>query len=269
VLFDFEARFSTSPYVERIWRTRSERSGTFTSLAASQWELVVAHRDDEAKATVRGPETVATSAVCAGTGVEYVGIVFRLGAFMPHLPPGFVMNRRDVDLPAASGNSFWLGGAAWQAPSYENAETFVEWLVRDGLLVRDPLVEAAARGQLRDDCPRRVQRHFLRATGLTQRASRQIERAREAALLLRQRISIADTVFAVGYFDQAHLTRSLIRFIGQIPAKIVDPSRSLPMSLLYKTTPLGAEYAGKVDQTRPRETNRRHAQDCRLALDHA
>jgi AraC-like DNA-binding protein len=249
VLFDFDSRRSTSPFVERIWRTRSERSGTFTSLAASEWELVVAQGDDKVKVTIRGPETVATSAECAATGVEYVGIVFRLGAFLPRLPPGYVMNRRDVDLPSASGKSFWLGGSAWPAPGYENAETFVERLVRDGLLVRDLLVESAALGQLTDVCPRQVQRRYLRATGLTQRVSRQIERARYATLLLKQGRSITDTVFAAGYFDQAHLTRSLKRFIGQTPAQVVDQTRSLPTSLLYKTAPPGAEYAGKVDRT--------------------
>jgi hypothetical protein len=39
----------------------------------------------------------------------------------------------------------------------------------------------------------------------------------------------------VGYFDQAHLTRSLTRLIGQTPGRIVKAEQQL--SFLYKTTP--------------------------------
>jgi AraC-like DNA-binding protein len=38
-----------------------------------------------------------------------------------------------------------------------------------------------------------------------------------------------------GYFDQAHLTRSLRRFIGQTPMQIVRNQEQL--SLLYNTDP--------------------------------
>ena len=36
--FNFEERLSGSPFVDRIWRTQSERTGDFLSVAASQWE---------------------------------------------------------------------------------------------------------------------------------------------------------------------------------------------------------------------------------------
>ncbi len=62
---------------------------------------------------------------------------------------------------------------------------------------------------------------------------RQIERARHATNLLRSGSSIGDTVHEAGFFDQAHLTRSLKHFIGLTPAKIVREERQL--SFLYKT----------------------------------
>jgi AraC-like DNA-binding protein len=68
---------------------------------------------------------------------------------------------------------------------------------------------------------RSVQRRFLRATGLTYGTLDQIERAREAATLLEQGISIADAVYYAGYADQPHLTRSLKRFVGQTPGQIL------------------------------------------------
>jgi len=62
---------------------------------------------------------------------------------------------------------------------------------------------------------------------------RQIERARYATNLLREGLSILDVISSVGYFDQAHLTRSLGRFIGETPFKLIERRKQL--SLLYKT----------------------------------
>jgi methylphosphotriester-DNA--protein-cysteine methyltransferase len=53
---------------------------------------------------------------------------------------------------------------------------------------------------------------------------------------LKQGVSILDTVHEAGYFDQAHLTRSLKYLIGQTPAKIARGDEQL--SFLYKTISL-------------------------------
>ena len=68
---------------------------------------------------------------------------------------------------------------------------------------------------------------------MTHSTIRQIERARHAANLLKQGVSILDTVPEAGYFDQAHLTRSLKYLIGQTPAQIIRGDEQL--SYLYKT----------------------------------
>ena len=70
--------------------------------------------------------------------------------------------------------------------------------------------------------PRTLRHRFLRATGLTHCHIRQFERAQQAATLLRQGTSILDTVYALGYFDQPHLTRSLKQFVGHTPAQISE-----------------------------------------------
>ncbi len=140
---------------------------------------------------------------------------------MPHLPPSIVRDGREVRLPEATSTSFWLNGPAWQFPDYDNAETFVNRLVRDGLLVRDDIVDAVLQNQRKDVSLRSIQRRFLQAVGLTHSTVRQMERARFAKAHLQHGISIADTIEQAGYFDQPHLTRSLKRFIGRTPAQIV------------------------------------------------
>ena len=235
MIFTFDERPSDSPFVERIWRTPSERAGSFSSVAMSHWEMVVTRHNGKTTLTVRGPETKATPLHCPAEG-EWLGIRFKLGTFMPHLPASNLVDGA-VSLPNAASQSFWLQGSAWQFPDFENADTFVDWLVRDGLLVREPVVEAALQGQLKDLSLRTARRHFLRTTGLTQSAARQIERARYATILLQQGVSILDAVYEAGYFDQPHLTRSLKYFIGQTPTQIMDRSRSEQLSFLYKTAP--------------------------------
>jgi hypothetical protein len=231
----FDDRPSDSPFVERVWRCHSERAGCFLSVASSHWEMVVTRLRGEISLTVRGPETKVTAIGCPAEG-EWFGIRFKLGTFMPQLPVANLLDRKDVVLPTAAGRSFWLNGSAWEYPDFEDAETFVARLVKDRLIVRDPAVESALRGEPKALSLRSAQRHFLQATGMTHRTFRQIERARYATNLLMQGVSILDTVHEAGFFDQAHMNRSLKRLIGQTPAKVLR--REEQLSFLYKTGPL-------------------------------
>ncbi len=233
MFLDINDRPSDSPFVERVWRAHSERAGRFLSVASSHWEMVVTHLGGKATLTVRGPETKVTEIDCPADG-EWIGIRFKLGTFMPQLPVEKIIDRKDVVLPGAARQSFWLNGSAWEYPGFENAETFVARLVRDSLVARDSAVEAALQGERRALSLRSVQRHFRQATGMTRNTSRQIQRARYATNLLREGTSILDTVHEAGYFDQAHLTRALQRLIGQTPGEIIRQEEQL--SFLYKTT---------------------------------
>lgn len=228
----FDDRPSDSPFVERVWRSHSEQAGTFHSMAACNWEMVVTRHKGRASLTVRGPETKATTCDCPAEG-EWLAIRFKLGTFMPLLRPGELRDRNDVTLPHATGRSFWLNGSAWEYPNFENAESFVQRLVRDGLIAVDPCVHDALRGHLPALTTRTAQRRFLQATGITHSAIHQIERARQATNLLTQGVSILEATYAAGYYDQAHLTRSLKRLIGQTPAQILRAEQQL--SFLYNT----------------------------------
>ncbi|HET8845805.1 MAG TPA: helix-turn-helix domain-containing protein [Ktedonobacteraceae bacterium] len=220
--FCIEERPSSSPFVETIWRTQSAGPGLFISQAANYWEMVLTRHNGQPIFTVRGPETRATTIECQWTEGEFLGIIFKPGAFMPHLPPGVVMDRKDLELPGITPQSFWLHNSAWQFPDYENVDTFVAQLARSGLLVHEPIVDAVLQGQQQDLSLRSLQYRFLHATGLTCRTFLQIERARKALALLEQKHSILDVVYEAGYFDQPHLTRSLKRFFGQTPAQIAS-----------------------------------------------
>lgn len=230
MLIHFDTRPSDSPLVDRVWRSRSEKPGTFHSIAESRWEIVVTRLFGRSLIIVRGPESRATLAQLPSEG-EWVGIRFKLGTFMPLMRSAELRDRNDISLPSATNRSFWLNGSAWDIPSFDNAETFVSQLARAGLIMTDPTIEGAIRGDLQNISTRTEQRRVLQITGLTRGAICQIERARHATLLLRSGKSIADVVHETGYYDQAHLTRSLQRFIGLTPAQIARGEMQL--SLLY------------------------------------
>jgi hypothetical protein len=233
-----DERASESPLVEKIWRYQSEGTAvSFLSMAETHCGIVVTKCRGKTTLTVRGPETKATLAYCPADA-EFLGIMIKFGAFMPNLPAGMVMDRRDVNLPEATSKSFWLNGSVWQYPNHENADAFVEWLARDGLLVYHPVAEAVLKGQPARVSLRTVQRRFLQTTGLTCTTAHQIVRARYALSLLMRGASILDAVHEAGYFDQPHLTRSLKHFIGLTPAQLIDEARSVPLSFLYKTAPI-------------------------------
>ncbi|GCE24683.1 AraC family transcriptional regulator [Dictyobacter alpinus] len=235
IIFD-EERPSDSPFVERIWRSHSEGAAPFLSIAVSHCELVVTKLHGKITMTVRGPETKATFLGDSPSDGEWFGILLKLGTFLPHLPTKNLLDT-GITLPEAASNTFWLSGSAWQFPTYDNADVFVNRLVRSGLLVRDPIIGAALQGHYKDLSLRSVQYRFLQATGITQNMARQIERARYATLLLQQGVSILDTILEAGYYDQPHLTRSLQRFIGQTPSQLIHHSRAEQLSFFYKTTP--------------------------------
>jgi AraC-like DNA-binding protein len=228
----FEDRASDHPFIEKVWRCRSERADRFLSVAANTFEMAITHLNGEHFFTLRGPETIATSVDCPADG-EWICIRFKAGTFIRWLPPGVLRDRSDVTLPGASKRRFWLNGSAVEYPDFENAEVFVNRLAGIGILQRDPIVDDTLRRRPRELSLRSAQRRFLQATGVSYATFRQIERARNAALLLRENASILDVVERGGYFDQAHLTRSLRRFIGETPANVIRREKQL--SFLYKT----------------------------------
>lgn len=225
-------RPSDSPFIERVWSCHSERGGTFLSVAACNLEIVVSRVAGQTNVTIRGPETRASELPCPADG-EWFAVRFKTGTFMPELPMGGLLNNLGVTLPQRSKRAFLLGGSPWELPTFDNAETFVRRLASKGLLRRDAEIASALHDGPGAFSTRTRQRRFLRVVGMPFNAVRQIERARFAVGLLREGTPIADVVWRCSYYDHAHLTRSLRRWMGVPPSRVTEPS--LQLSFLYKT----------------------------------
>lgn len=229
-----EERLSDSPYIETITHGYTQSDGASIRPAASNWHMVFVKHEGETRITVTGAWTT-SGRVSWGEGAELLWLKFKLGTFMPHLPAKNILDR-EIALPDASCQSFWLNSATLQIPTYENADTFVNRLIRDGVILRDSVVDSALKDHPQDIAPRTIRHRFLKATGVTQSHIRQVERAQQAEAMLREGISILDTVYELGYYDQPHLTRALKQWVGYTPAQIVRQTEAL--AILYKTPDL-------------------------------
>ncbi|MEQ8672712.1 MAG: AraC family transcriptional regulator [Aggregatilineales bacterium] len=219
----FEGRLSSSPYIESIWRGQNGSNYAVVCPADGRWNMLFTRYNGKVKLAVEGPRTRATPKT-QPEGNEFLTIVFALGTFLPNIPAGNLLDS-DVFLPQAAHKSFWLDGDTWETPSFENVETFVEHLVRNDVLVADPLVKAVLQDQAPELSERTLRRRFVQATGLAPNLIGQIERALQAHRLLENGAPILDAVYEAGYADQPHLTRSLKRFIGYTPAQIAQLER--------------------------------------------
>src|SRR6185436_2667846 len=119
-----EARLSDSPYVETVIRGYTTGAGSTIRPSEIHWHMVFTRYKGKVMPLVVGPLT-SSGVVSWPDAAEVLWIKFKLGTFMPHLP---VRNYLDVEtpLPDATSNSFWLNSSAWQFPTFENADTFVD-----------------------------------------------------------------------------------------------------------------------------------------------
>jgi AraC-like DNA-binding protein len=220
MIFDFETRPSDSPFVQAIYQTRSMGGGSFISNATTQWEMVITKQVGQITLSLRGPETKASPAPIP-EDAEFLGIIFKHGTFMPRLP-GSKLVDEEIHLSATGKNSFQLFGDTWEFPNFENVDTFVSRLLHKELVEHDQVVDDVLHGRTQDLSLRSIQRRFLYVTGLTYKAIQQVERARQAVALLQSGVPILDTTYQTGFFDQAHLTRSLKLLYGQTPGEIIN-----------------------------------------------
>src|SRR6266699_2178628 len=170
----FEGRESDSPYIEAVWRGRAGSEYAPVCPASNRWHLLFLRQNGGVNVSVEGPLTKATP-VTQAEGTEWFGVTFALGTFLPSVPVRNLLDER-ANLPLAAKTSFELAGSSFQFPDYETVETFVESLVREDLLISDPVVKAVLAGQPPEMSLRTMRHRFLFATGLTYKVISQIER---------------------------------------------------------------------------------------------
>lgn len=205
--------------LHRIWSAACDVPTPFNSLASYTSGIGCVRVDGVTTVHLRGPANRATPQVCSA-GVTFFGADFRTGAYLTVVQPARLINMSDTVLPALPDGRVLLGGVAWETPTPDNIDVFVDRLERSGLLIFDPLVEELRYGGAVPLPDRTAQHRFLRAVGLSRRKFGLIERTRHAAHRLRQGDPIADVIAGTGFYDQPQLTRALRELVGHTPGEI-------------------------------------------------
>lgn len=212
-------RAADSPFIERVTHVVYDGAAGDVTTPDGCWDIVFRRRRGAVEVLQTGLITrpIPLDYEC---GDEYVCVSFKPGVFMPTLP-GVRMLDRAFIRPIAGQRTFWLDRDALEIPTFENAEGLVDRLARRGVVTRDDVVTRVIEGQRQPLSERSIQRHFRRILGITAKQLEQVLRARRAVDLLQSGRPILDVVEDLGFADQAHLTRSLKRMIGQTPGAIV------------------------------------------------
>ena len=159
-------------------------------------------------------------------------IRFKAGTFMPGFLPGSLRDHQNVTLPSAASRSFWLNGSAFRVSNLSQRGNSC-WSsrqmrrARPGISCRRYFAALSARALFALCAATLPTLHRRQLCYIS--AGRTCTKRKHQ--LLREQRSILDVVSLSGYFDQAHLTRSFRRFIGQTPTKITKKQ----LSFLYKT----------------------------------
>ena len=214
-----EERLVKSPYIEWVAHGYTVADGLEMRPADYNWHLIFTRYQGILRTLLVGALEAARP-LSYVAGAETLWKRFKVGTFMHQLPAIDTLNR-EIILSESRGNSFWLENRVWDTPNFENAETFVEHLVRAGTVTSDPLIEAALRDELVGASARTLRYHFRHSTGLGQNHIHQITRAQRAVERLHTGNSISDVAYELGYADQSHLTRSLKRLLGHTPRELV------------------------------------------------
>lgn len=219
--------------IERVWTSVCTGPTGFMSLAAVHVGIAFSRFEGETILSFRGPETRATPMTVPGEA-EFFGVELRLGAFMRPFRPATLANQQDVTLPVARNGRFSLLGDSWELPTPENVAVFVSRLERAGLLAYDPVVDDLWHDPTGRLARRTSQERFRNAVGIPRRTALHIARARAAAVRLRAGESIAEVTHGEGYFDQAHLTRTMRQLLGFTPAELVRTNRLLDLDVILE-----------------------------------
>jgi hypothetical protein len=214
--FTYEAKRSSSPYVEVVWRTEDQTDGVYVASADACWDMIfIKNKEGKSKVLLCGP-CFKTTLVPYSTGNKNFGIQFKSGVIFTGISVTDMINVTEA-LPMPAEDTFVLQGMTWKLPTYESIDEFLAKMAENGLLSIDPVVRDVLENKAVKMSVRSIQRHFAMTIGMSPRRVKQIMSARKAVDLLLQGRPLAEVSYELGYADLPHMIRMLKRFTGFTP----------------------------------------------------
>lgn len=211
-----------APFVSHVAQTRFATTGSVVMPPDGCWDIVFIRHQGQLFILRTGLTTKSVT-VHHSAGDEILAIVFKPHAFMPAFS-ATALRDEGQDLVKVGGNRFWLGNELYEVPTLETAADFAAKLAQKQTVENSEVVESLLAGRPKAMSVRTMQRHFLKTTGLTYKAFKQIMRAQKAVQLLQTGQPALQVAFSLGYTDQSHLINSLKSIMGQTPKQISKTS---------------------------------------------
>ncbi|MHA7246839.1 helix-turn-helix domain-containing protein [Arthrobacter tecti] len=218
----WEQRASTSADIVTVWRAFADEDADYIDEASEHWGLSFIRRPDGSLAAELAGPRIEGLPIRSRVGEWYWGVELAAHAVIPGVDKA-LLRGAIAELPVAGGR-VTIGVRSYPVPEWEELETFVSRLLTDGVIVADANIRRALGGDDRGLSRRSWQRRFLSVTGLRRKEIERLDRSRRAYRLLSEGVPPSEVAVAVGYADQAHLTRELRRVRGETPARILAAS---------------------------------------------
>lgn len=213
-------RDSDNSYIDRIWATENITDGIYKATPDGCWDLIMIIANGKTQMMLTG-QASKTTMVPYKAGTSAVVISFTAGAYMPQMSGPKMLDLIEM-LPNSGDDHFILLNQVFKFPTYENAEELVQDMETRGLLAMDDVVAAVLQGNPKAMSDRNMQRHFIKATGLTRKSLDQIHRAQQVVTLIKQGSPLDAAAAEAGYSDQPHLTKSLKKIMHSRPSDVED-----------------------------------------------
>lgn len=204
----YEQHRSNYSLVDHYWHMRENIAGVYPLYVTVKWGVVFFEYAGVQRITIVGPRTLPGEAPFRAG--EYIwGVVFQGDTLLTSFTKRELLNHV-IQVPITDGQCT-IGGEKCTIPQYDRLDTFVDQLVRSGIISTAPIAAVSHRDR---------QRKVKRYTGLTPKQIEQAMRVDQALELLNQPLALSAIAAQSGFADQPHMNRDFLRFTGYTPREL-------------------------------------------------
>jgi hypothetical protein len=208
-----------SPYVEKITHGYTDKAGNIIRPADTNGHIVISKQFDKKDIYIVGPWSSATP-LAYSADTEIIWIRIRLGTRLSATPTVLYTNH-ELLIPHLSDSKIEYNQTVLSIPDFNDIDLFIEKLTNNSFFSCDRIINDVMAGSNPKMAHRTLRKYFLNTTGLSRERIYQIQRSKQAWIMLKEGSSIHDVITELGYYDQSHLTNNLRRYLGLTPGQIV------------------------------------------------
>jgi hypothetical protein len=214
-----------SRYFQSVAQGLTVRAGRLTRPAETNSHLVISKGPQHTLAYFVGPWDSSTE-LQVESDVHIMWIKLKLGVHVKRTPSLVFQNAEHIINPSSS-QELALYGQTFRIPTERGIDGFLAHLEKSGVLDFDPVVAESLENSAVKMPERTLRYRFLSSVGISRASIFQIQRIKQAALLVSQGVELTEIALSLGFYDQSHLTRNFKKYLGVTPGMSHHAQREL------------------------------------------